>query len=159
MFTSYIIHHTSSQIMENKSFIIERKPHLLRDKSFQFAVRIIRLYKYLNTSKKEYILSRQVLRSGTNPGAMVREALNAESHLDFIHKLGIAQKEIGETQYWLELLYDANYLSEAEFKSLFFDAQEIMKITRSTILTKKKNMITKASILIITIMLIIHNLF
>jgi four helix bundle protein len=145
--------------MENNTLLIERKPHLLRDTTFQFAVHIIRLYKYLNADKKEYILSRQVLRSGTNPGAMIRDALNAESHLEFIHKLAIAQKEIGETQYWLELLYEAKYLSEAEFHSLYFDAQELMKITRSTILTKKKNMITKASILIITMTLITHMLF
>ena len=142
--------------MENNSNLIERKPHLLRDKTFLFAVRIVRLYKYLNVEKQEFTLSRQVLRSGTNPGAMIREALNAESHLDFIHKLGIAQKEIGETQYWLELLYDAKYLNETEFQSLYSDADELMKITRSPILTKKKNMIKKASILIITLLSIAH---
>jgi len=142
--------------MENIQPIISRKPHLLRDKTFQFAVRVVRLYKYLIEEKKEYTLSKQILRSGTNPGAMVREALNAESSLDFVHKLGIAQKETGETQYWLELLYASNYINEPEFRSLYDDLQEIMKITRSTILTKKKNMTTKASILILTIFSLVH---
>ncbi len=137
--------------MENTQSIISRKPHLLRDKTFQFAVRIVRLYKYLSKDKKEFVLSKQVLRSGTNPGAMVREALNAESNLDFVHKLGIAQKETGETQYWLELLFTSNYLTESEFRSLFQDSEEIMKLTRSTILTKKKNMAIKVTLLIIAV--------
>lgn len=78
---------------------------MLRDKSFQL-VRIVRLYRYLIEEKKEYVLSKQILLAGTNPGAMVREALNGESSLDFVHKLGVAQKETGETQYWLELRHD-----------------------------------------------------
>lgn len=137
--------------MENIQSIISRKPHLLRDKTFQFAVRIVRLHKYLSEDKKEFVLSKQVLRSGTNPGAMVREALNAESNLDFVHKLGIAQKETGETQYWLELLFTSNYLTENEFRSLFQDSEEIMKLTRSTILTKKKNMAIKVTLLILAV--------
>ena len=72
------------------------RPDVLKTKSLAFAIRIVNLAKYLN-SKNEFVLSKQILRSGTNPGAMVREAKNAESALDFIHKLGIAQKEIGET--------------------------------------------------------------
>ncbi len=129
--------------MENKTMPITRPPHALRDKSFQLAVRIVRLYRYLVEEKKEYALSKQIIRSGTNPGAMVREAFNAESALDFVHKLGIAQKETGETQYWLELLYATNYLSETEFHSLYSDTEEVMKLVRSTILTKKKNMASK----------------
>ena len=112
----------------------------LREKSFHLAVRVIKLYKHLTTKKKEFILSKQVLRSGTNPGAMVREAVNAESGGDFIHKLGIAQKETGETQYWLELLYQTEYINESEFNSLFNDSEEVMRLLRSSILTKKKNM-------------------
>ena len=121
------------------------KKDALYEKSFKFALRIVRLYRYLTEGKKEYILSRQVLRSGTNPGAMVREAANAESGTDFIHKLGIAQKEIGETQYWLELLYQSDYINIIEFQSLKSDSEEIMKILRSSILTKKKNLSNKTS--------------
>ncbi len=138
--------------MENFEVFTVGKPHLLRDKTFQFAVRMVRLYSFLTVEKKEYIMSKQVLRCGTNPGAMIREALNAESDLDFIHKLGIAQKETAETQYWLELLFATKYLEEKEFLSLYHDVLEIMKITRSTILTKKKNIGIKASILILAIL-------
>ncbi len=112
----------------------------LGDKTFNFALRIVNLFKYLQEEKKEYIMSKQSLRSGTNPGAMVREAKNAETGKDFIHKLAIAQKEIGETCYWLELLYATEYIDEKMFNSLNSDAEEIMKLLRSSILTKKKNM-------------------
>ncbi|MDO8367674.1 MAG: four helix bundle protein [Saprospiraceae bacterium] len=135
---------------------MSRKPHALRDKTFQFAVRIVRLHKYLIEEKKEFILSKQILRSGTNPGSMIREAINAESSLDFVHKLGIAQKETGETQYWLELLYASKYLSESEFYSLFNDSEELMKLIRSSIMTKKKNIATKVTILILAIFPIAH---
>ena len=87
---------------------------------------------------------------------MIREALNAESNLDFVHKLGIAQKETGETQYWLELLYASKYLSESEFHSLYHDSEELMKLIRSSILTKKKNMAAKAVTLILAIFSIAH---
>lgn len=112
----------------------------LKQKSFTFAVRIINLYKYLTGQKKEYVLSKQLLRSGTNPGAMIREAFNAESNKDFIHKLSIGQKELSETIYWLELLKETDYLSEKEFESIHTDAVEVMKLLRSSIITKKKKM-------------------
>jgi len=110
----------------------------LLEKSLLFAVRIVRLYKYLMEEKKEFVLSKQLLRAGTCPGAMIREAVNAESNSDFIHKLGIAQKEIAETEYWLELLFRTEYLSETEYKSIAKDSEELMKITRSAILTLKR---------------------
>jgi four helix bundle protein len=119
---------------------IRKSKNPLREKSFGLAVRIVKLYKHLTEEKKEYIMSKQILRSGTNPGAMVREAANAESPMDFIHKLGIAQKETGETQYWLELLLATDYINDTEFKSLHSDSQEIMRLIRSSILTKKKNL-------------------
>ena len=103
-------------------------PSPLREKSFQLAVRIVRLCQHLNEKKQEYTLSKQLLRCGTNPGAMVREAANAESGFDFIHKLGVAQKETGETQYWLELLHITGYLTTTEFASIYADAEEIMKL-------------------------------
>lgn len=112
----------------------------LKVKSTDFAIRIVRLYQYLTLQKNEYVLSKQILRCGTNPGAMVREAVNAESGVDFVHKLGMAQKEIGETQYWLEILHRTDYITLIEHDSLYKDAEELMKMIRSSILTKKKNL-------------------
>lgn len=108
-----------------------------KEKSFLFAVQIIRLYKFLNEQKKEYVLSKQILKSGTSIGAMVREAQNAESKADFIYKLGIAQKECDETIYWLELLKETEYLNPDEFELLFSKANELLKMIRSAILTTK----------------------
>ena len=119
-------------------FVVKKDP--LRDKSFAFSVRIVHLYKFLTEEKKEYIMSKQILRSGTNPGAMVREAANAESGVDFIHKLSIAQKEIGETQYWLELLCATNFITQPQFDSLNVDLIEVIKLVKSSILTKRKNL-------------------
>jgi four helix bundle protein len=127
-------------------FIIKNDP--LRDKTFLLAIRIVNLYRYLADDKKEYVMSKQVLRAGTNPGAMVREAANAESGSDFIHKLAIAQKETGETQYWLELLWKTNYLSEVEFQSINADSIEVMKLLTSSIVTKKKKMALKVTTIV-----------
>lgn len=114
----------------------ERKS-VLKEKSFLFALRVVKLYQFLCEEKREFILSKQLLRSGTSVGANIREAQNAESNMDFIHKLAIAQKECDETLYWLELLYKANYISETEFTSVYSDANEILKMLRSAILTTK----------------------
>jgi len=121
----------------------------LREKSFGMALRVVRLYRFLSEEKREFVISKQIPRSGTNPGAMVREAANAESGLDFIHKLGIAQKETGETQYWLDLLFKSEYINEAEHTSLYNDTEEVMRLIRSSILTKKKNLAVKVSAVII----------
>jgi len=112
----------------------------LGDKTFLFAIRIVKLHKYLKHEKQEYTLSKQILRSGTSPGAMVKEAQNAESGKDFIHKLCIAQKEIAETQYWIELLHATDYLEENQYKSLIQDSVEILKILKRSILTRRKNL-------------------
>ncbi len=112
----------------------------LREKSFNLALRIVKLYQYLILTKKEFVLSKQILKSGTNPGAMVRESANAESSADFIHKLSIALKEIGETEYWLELLYRSNYITTPEYDSLRADVVEVGKMLTSSIKTKKKNL-------------------
>lgn len=114
----------------------ERKS-IIKDKSFQFAKRIIKLFKYLTEDKKEFVISKQLLRSGTSVGALVREAQNAESRLDFVHKLAIAQKECDETLYWLELLYDSGYLKEKEFASIQKEAADLLKMIRSAIITTK----------------------
>ena len=116
-----------------------KKDSIVREKSFRFAVRIIRLYQHLKDAKKEYILSKQMLRSGTSVGANVREADNAESKADFIHKMGIAQKEVDETLYWLELLRETECLTDNEFSSIHNDADELLKLIRSIILTAKTN--------------------
>lgn len=116
----------------------EKKENVLLIKSFAFAIRIVKLYQYLVAEKKEYVLSKQLLRSGTSVGALVREAQNAESKADFIHKLGIAQKECDETSYWLELLKETDYLNNDEFESINGNAVELLKIIRSSILTIKQ---------------------
>ncbi|WP_338791327.1 four helix bundle protein [Bernardetia sp. MNP-M8] len=115
----------------------------VRDKSFKLAVRIVKLYKFLVEEKKEYTLSKQLLRSGTSIGAMVREAEHAETKKDFVHKMSIAQKESNETLYWLELLRETDYLTEQQFESLYKDAKEVISITTSIIKTTKKNINNK----------------
>jgi four helix bundle protein len=112
---------------------------IIKDKSFAFAVRIVKLYKHLVEIKREFVLSKQLLRSGTAIGALVREAQNAESSKDFIHKLGIAQKECDESIYWLELLKETDFLIEREFDSMNNEAIELLKMLRSAIITSKKN--------------------
>ena len=116
-----------------------QKESIIRGKSFKFAVRVVNLYKVLAGERKEFVIGKQLLRSGTSVGANVREALNAESTADFVHKLAIAQKECDETCYWLELLHTTEFLSETEFNSLHADASELLKIIRSIILTSKQN--------------------
>ena len=115
------------------------KENVIRKKSFDFAIRIVRLFQYLQMDKKEYVLSKQLLRSGTSVGAMVREAEHSESKADFIHKLAISQKEINETIYWLELLHATGYLSQQQFDNISTDAVEIIKLITSIIKTTKAN--------------------
>ena len=112
----------------------------IKDKSFGFAVRIVNLCKFLQNQKREYLISKQLIRSGTSIGANVREAQNAESKADFVHKLGISQKEADETCYWLELLHTTEYLSQSEFDSIYEDSLELIKIIRTIIIRTKKNM-------------------
>lgn len=119
---------------------MDKKENVLLDKSFLFAIRIVNAYKYLKENHKEFVLSKQLLRSGTSVGALVREAQNAESKADFIPKLGIAQKECDETIYWLELLNATNFLNREEFESLKLDASELLKILRSSILPVKQKL-------------------
>lgn len=118
---------------------------IIGNKSFEFAVKIILFYKKFSQENKEFVLSKQLLRSGTSIGANVREALNAQSKMDFIHKLSIAQKECDETIYWIELLKETNFISENEFIDLKTSATEILKILRSIIITTKNNLNSKNS--------------
>lgn len=119
------------------------KNNIVRDKSFDFAIRIVKLYQYLNSNKKEFILSKQLLRSGTSIGAMIREAEHAESKNDFIHKFAIAQKEANEVVYWLELLKATDYLNEKEFENIYNDAIEILKLITSILKTSKNQLVAK----------------
>lgn len=114
--------------------------NVLKSKSFEFAIKIVELYQILTIEKKEYVLSKQLLRSGTAIGAMVREAQNAESSKDFIHKMGVAQKECDESLYWLELLHSTKYLDDSSFQVQSKMANELLKIIRSIILTSKSKL-------------------
>ncbi|MGQ0541909.1 MAG: four helix bundle protein [Blastocatellia bacterium] len=114
------------------------KENALREKSYQFALRIENAYKHLVAEKKEYVLSKQVLRSGTSIGANVVEANQAQSRPDFISKLSIDLKEAVETEYWLNLLRDAEYLSESQ-SSLHNDCREVIKILTAAIKTSKRH--------------------
>ncbi|MDM8528181.1 four helix bundle protein [Anaerolineales bacterium HSG24] len=111
--------------------------NFLKEKSFKFAVRVVKLSQYLGREKREYVMSKQILRSGTAVGALYREAEHAESKADFIHKLAIAQKECNETIYWLELLHATEYLTQPQFDSLYADAVELIKLLTSSIKTAK----------------------
>ena len=113
------------------------KTSILREKSFRFAVRIVNLYKYLCEEKKEFVMSKQIMKSGTSVGANIREAEYSESIADFIHKMAIAQKEINETIFWLELLNETKYILFNEFESAHTDAVEIIKMITSSIKTAK----------------------
>ena len=106
-------------------------------KSKLFALKIIRLYKFLNYSVRESILSKQLLRSGTSIGANVREALRAQSKPDFISKMGISLKEASESEYWLELLYESNYLDKEVFDSLANDCRELIRMLTAIIKSAK----------------------
>lgn len=118
------------------------RENILKSKSFGFAVRIVNLYKHLCAEKKEFVLSKQVLRSGTSVGAMIREAEHSESKTDFVHKMAVAQKEINETLYWLELLYETGYISADEFENLNTESVEIIKMLTSSIKTVKRKLTT-----------------
>ena len=107
-------------------------------KSFLFAVRIVKLSKHLNTAKKEFVLSKQLLRAGTSIGANIAEAEHAQSKADFISKMNIALKEAVETNYWLRLLQASDYLSDAEFSSIHSDCRELEKMLTSIIKTAKQ---------------------
>lgn len=113
------------------------KDNVVRDKSFAFALRVVKLAKYLESEKREFVLSRQLLRSGTAIGALVREAEHAESKADFIHKMSIALKEANETSYWLELLYRGEYIDTQRFESIGSDSEELIKLLTAIVKTSK----------------------
>ena len=113
------------------------KDNIIKDKSFSFAVRVVNMCKYLYNEKKEYILSKQLLRSGTSIGANVSEAEHAQSADDFVHKFNIALKEANETEYWLKLLLHTEYLTTEQYDSINNDCKELNKILISIIKTTR----------------------
>ena len=114
--------------------------NIIQEKSFAFAIRIVNSYKHLTPKKKEFVLSKQLLRSGTSIGANIEESIGGVSEKDFLHKLGIAYKEARETIYWLKLLNKTDYITTSEFESLHSDAEELCKIIGKIQITiKAKN--------------------
>lgn len=108
---------------------------IIQDKSFAFGVKIVNTYKTMTLERKEYVLSKQLLRSGTSIGANVSEAIHGQSTKDFIHKLSIARKEANETLYWLNILNETEYLTVSQSKPLLTDCEELMRILTSIIKT------------------------
>ncbi len=115
------------------------KQNIIRDKSRKFAVRIVRLYQYLREARHEFVLSKQLLRSGTSIGANIREGDYAQSRADFITKMTIALKESAETEYWLELLAETGYLTGEQYASIHQDTEELLRILTRIINTAKKS--------------------
>jgi len=115
------------------------KDNIVKEKSYDFALRVIKAYKFLSEKQREFVLSKQMLRSGTAIGALVREAEQAQSRADFIHKMNIALKEANETEYWLMLLKDSDYIDENSFESIHNDCSELLKMLISIVKSTKEN--------------------
>ena len=113
--------------------------NVIKEKSFTFALRIVKLAKYLHDEKKEFVLSRQILRSGTAVGALVREAEHAQSKADFISKMSIALKEANETDYWIDLLSQSDHFKKDSYESIHPEIQEIIKLLVAIVKTAKNN--------------------
>jgi four helix bundle protein len=116
---------------------------MIKEKSLAFAIRMVKLYKHLVDNKKEYVLSKQMLRSGTAMGALVREAEHAQSKADFLSKMNIALKEANETVYWLLLLKETDYLTQSEYVAINIDAEELLKMLISIVKTTKSRISKK----------------
>jgi four helix bundle protein len=113
------------------------KKSIVADKSLKFAIRLIKLYKYLSETKREFIISKQLLRSGTAIGALICEAEHAESKADFLHKINISLKEANETNYWLLLLKEGGFLNEIEYENIWKECIELISILASIVKTTK----------------------
>jgi len=118
-----------------------KSENVIKEKSFAFAVRVVRLYQYLCNEKKEFVLSKQLLRSGTSIGANIEESGGGQSDKDFLSKLNISYKEAKETIYWIRLLAATDYLDEKQSESILTDADELCKILCKIILTLKQKII------------------
>ncbi len=118
---------------------VDKKGIIVR-KSFALALSVIQVYKYLADERREFVMSKQMLRSGTAVGALIREAQNAESKKDFIHKLGIAQKECDETLYWIDLLLASEYIDSMRSETIRSQSEELLRMLKSAIITSKQNL-------------------
>ncbi|MBV1820131.1 four helix bundle protein [Clostridium cochlearium] len=116
------------------------KQNLTYEKAFAFSKRIVNLYKYLSDKKNEYVLSKQILRSGTSIGANIKEGLEAQSKRDFLNKMNIALKEASETEYWLELLIATKYIDATASRIILAECKELNKILNTIVKTTKKNL-------------------
>ena len=116
-----------------------KENNIVEEKSFEFSVRIVNLYKYLTTARQEYVMSKQLLRSGTSIGANVCEAQQAQSPMDFLSKMSIALKEAYETDYWLRLLQKTEYLNKDEYNSIISDCRAITKLLVTIVKSTKEN--------------------
>lgn len=114
-------------------------PNIVCEKAKEFSLNIIKVYKFLNDNKREFVISKQLLRSGTSIGANIMEGIHAESKKDFLHKMNIALKEAAETEYWISLLEESGLLDEFNGKDLFNKCKELNKILRSIVKTTKAN--------------------
>lgn len=114
--------------------------NVIEEKSFAFAVRIVNLYKYLTSEQKEFVMSKQLLRSGTSIGANVSEAQRAQSKADFVSKINISLKEANETDYWLRLIFETEYIDRNQYESLIADLDEVIRILVSICNTTKSKM-------------------
>lgn len=117
-----------------------KKRNIVKEKSFDFALQVINVYKLLVKEKKEYVMSKQLLRSGTAVGALIREAEHAESKADFLHKMSIALKEANETEYWIDLLIQSKYFDRNYQTMLKQNSSELIKLLASIVKTTKKNL-------------------
>jgi len=122
-----------------------KKSNVVADKSFDFAVRIVKLYRFLCEEKKEYVLSKQLVRSGTSIGANIEEALQAQSKRDYLSKMNIALKEANETLYWIRLFHATQLLDDKQKESIFADCNEVISILVAIVKTTKKNMEAKGN--------------
>ena len=113
---------------------------IVKDKSYQFAIRIVNAYKYLTSSQKEFVLSKQMLRSGTAVGALIREGIHAQSRPDFLNKMNVALKEAYETEYWISLLHDTGFFSVDLYESIHEDSVELVKLLTSIVKTMKDSL-------------------
>ena len=124
--------------MKNERYdMLKREPNILLEKSEIFSDRIVKMYQYLKTHKRENVMSKQVLRSGTSIGANLTESKNAQSTADYLSKQNIALKEADETQFWLKRLYEGGYLTEKEYASIYTDCTELVKMLVASIKTLK----------------------
>jgi four helix bundle protein len=127
--------------VENGKWKMEYKENnIVMNKSYAFALRIIKLYKYLISDHKEYVLSKQILRCGTSIGALVKEAEHAQSKPDFLNKMNVALKEANETEYWLMLLKDSNFIDEKSFISIQNDCIELIRLLASIVKSSKETL-------------------